>query len=47
MTKRCHKPYRPKYVSTNIDRAANEVIRRVRNRINNTSVMREMRKEAA
>jgi hypothetical protein len=43
----CHDAQLENVRAIDIDRAANEVIRRVRHRINSTSVMREMRKEAA
>jgi hypothetical protein len=43
----CHDAQLENVRAIDVDRAANEVVRRVRHRINSTSVMREMRKEAA
>jgi hypothetical protein len=43
----CHDAQLENVRAIDVDRAADEVMRRVRNRINSTSVMREIRKEAA
>ena len=43
----CHDAQLENVRAIDVDRAADEVVRRIRNRINSTSVMREIRKEAA